>query len=217
FMARGAVKLWRDGEVTTVIDEIPAERESRFNDVIADPFGRVFCGTMPSPDHLGTLYRLDLDGSIAPALRDVRCSNGMAFTGDRRTMYHTDSGVRRICAFDYDGATGEISEGRVVVETPDGEGVPDGMTLDAAGDIWSARWDGYKLHKYTAAGAELRGIDFPARKVSSVTFGGDDLTDMYVTTAGGDDKAANGSLAGGLFHVNIGVRGVAEYCSRIQI
>ncbi|MAF12451.1 gluconolaconase [Candidatus Poribacteria bacterium] len=215
FMARGAVALWRDGDLTTVIEEIPEERESRFNDVIADPAGRVFCGTMPSPGRLGSLYRLDLDGSITPVAEGVRCSNGMAFTADHTTMYHTDSGVRRIYAYDYDAATGGLSGRRVIVETPDGDGVPDGMTLDAAGDMWSARWDGYRLHKYTAAGAELKGIDFPTRKVSSVTFGGADYTDMYVTTAGGDDKAANGEFAGGLFHLNIGVKGVPEFYSRV--
>src|SRR4029079_13276105 len=80
FMARGAVKIWRDGTLTTVIDEIPEERESRFNDVIADPAGRVFCGTMPTKDRLGRLYRLDLDGTLRKLLDDIGCSNGMGFT-----------------------------------------------------------------------------------------------------------------------------------------
>jgi D-xylono/L-arabinono-1,4-lactonase len=217
FMARGAVALWRDGDMTTVIDEIPAERDSRFNDVIADPAGRVFCGTMPTEHALGRLYRLDLDGSITPVIDGVRCSNGMAFTADRKTMYYTDSGVRRVYTYDYDEATGELSNRRVLIETAEGAGVPDGMTVDAAGDIWSARWDGYKLHKYTADGAELKGIDFPTKKVSSVTFGGDDLTDMYVTTAGGDKPGDNGEFAGALFHCNVGVPGVAEFRSRILV
>ena len=51
FMAKGAVKNWRGGELRTIIDEIPEERDSRFNDVIADPCGRVFCGTMSSSAH----------------------------------------------------------------------------------------------------------------------------------------------------------------------
>jgi D-xylonolactonase len=216
FMARGAVKLWRDGELTTVIEDIPAERESRFNDVIADPTGRVFCGTMPTSAAPGRLYLLDLDGSISVVLEGIRCSNGMGFTADRKRMYYTDSGVRRVYTFDYDQATGSLSNRRVLFETAEGAGVPDGMTVDANGDIWSARWDGRKLHKYSPAGDELTGIDFPTKKVSSVTFGGDDLTDMYVTTAGGDNKAENGALAGALFHVSSGVAGVAEYRSRIR-
>ena len=107
FMARGAIALWRDGDMTTLIDEIPAERESRFNDVIADPAGRVFCGTMPTEHSLGRLYRLDLDGATTPVIEHVHCSNGMGFTADRKTMYYTDSGVRRIyadqCQLWYDG------------------------------------------------------------------------------------------------------------------
>ena len=147
FMARGAVMSWRDGDLTTVIDEIPAERESRFNDVIADPAGRVFCGTMPSPAGLGRLYRLDLDGSVAPVLDGVHCSNGMGLTADRKTIYHTDSGLRRAYAFDYDEATGDLGARRVLIETPEGAGVPDGMTVDANGDIWSARWDGATVNR----------------------------------------------------------------------
>ena len=67
-MDRGAVKTWRKGALSTVIDEIPDERESRFNDVIADPEGRVFCGTMPTKDRLGGLYRLDPDGPLTKLL-----------------------------------------------------------------------------------------------------------------------------------------------------
>ncbi len=63
FMARGAVKVWRDGRIVdTVIAEIPDERETRFNDVIADPAGRVICGTMPTTSRPARLYRLDTDG-----------------------------------------------------------------------------------------------------------------------------------------------------------
>ena len=87
FMAKGAVKIWRKGELTTVIDGIPDERETRFNDVIADPEGRVFCGTMPAKDRPGRLYRLDTDGSLTKILDGIGISNGMGFTPDRKQMY----------------------------------------------------------------------------------------------------------------------------------
>ena len=80
FMATGAVARWRDGDLSHIVDEIPEERESRFNDVIADPAGRVFCGTMPTGDSLGRLYRLDLDGSLTVVLEGIGISNGMGFT-----------------------------------------------------------------------------------------------------------------------------------------
>jgi sugar lactone lactonase YvrE len=217
FMARGAVKILRDGELTTVIAEIPDERDSRFNDVIADPAGRVFCGTMAAGERLGRLYRLDLDGKLTRLLEGIGCSNGLGFTPDRKRMYYTDSPKREIYLFDYDRGSGAITNQRVFVRTPEGEGSPDGMTVDAEGFVWSARWDGGCLARYAPNGTEERRISFPARKVSSVTFGGEDYTDIYVTTAGGDQKREEGPGAGGLFRINLGIRGVPEFPSRIGL
>jgi sugar lactone lactonase YvrE len=216
FMARGAVKLWRDGELTTIIDEIPDEVTTRFNDVIADPEGHVFCGTMPTQSRLGRLYRLDPDHTLTKLLDGIGVSNGMGFTPDLRHLYYTDSPTRNIYFFDYDRATGDISNRRVFVQTPEGEGVPDGMTVDADGYVWSARWDGGVLVRYTPDGVEERRIAFPARKVSSVTFGGPDYTDIYVTTAGGDQKATEGKGAGALFRLRLGIQGKAEFRSKIR-
>lgn len=217
FMARGAVKIWRAGELTTVIDEIPDERSTRFNDVIADPAGRVFCGTMPTAERPGRLYRLDPDGTLTKLLDGIGCSNGMGFTLDRRQMYYTDSTAHEIYLFDYDQATGAITNRRVFARNAPEEGMPDGMTVDAEGYVWSARWDGGCLVRYAPDGTEERRIAFPARKVSSVTFGGPEYTDIYVTTAGGDNKAAEGWGAGALFRLNLGIRGLPEFRSRIGL
>ena len=217
FMAKGAVKIWRAGALTTVVDEIPDERASRFNDVIADPAGRVFCGTMTSPEHAGRLYRLDTDARLTKVVDGVGTSNGMGFTPDRKQMYYTDTRKREIYLFDYDRATGAISRQRLFVKVPEGEGGPDGMTVDADGYVWSARWGGSCLVRYTPEGVEERRIAFPAKKVSSVVFGGDDYADMYVTTAGGDHKDTEGAGAGALFRLRLGIRGVAEFPSRIGL
>ena len=217
FGARGAVTIWREGRLETVVDEILDERDSRFNDVIADPEGRVFCGTMATMDHAGRLYRLDPDGTITPVLDGVRISNGLGFSPDRTQLYYTDSPTLTISVFDYDRRSGTIANRRDFVRTPEGEGIPDGMTVDAEGAVWSARWDGGCLVRYTPQGVEERRITFPAKKVSSVIFGGDDYTDMYVTTAGGDDKAEEGPGAGALFRLRLGVRGVPEVRSRIGL
>ena len=215
FMARGTVKTWREDTLTTAIDEIPAERESRFNDVIADPAGRVFCGTMPTKSQLGRLYRLDADGTLTKLLDGIGCSNGMGFTLDRKRMYYTDSVKREIYLFDYDQTTGAITNRRLFVRTLEDEGIPDGMTVDAEGYVWSARWDGGCLVRYAPDGSEDRRITFPARKVSSVTFGGADYADIYVTTAGGNNKAEEGPGAGVLFRLSLGIRGVPEFPSRV--
>jgi D-xylonolactonase len=217
FMARGAVRRWHDGMLETIIAEIPQEREGRFNDVIADPEGRIFCGTMPTEERLGRLYRLDPDGTLTQALDAVDISNGMGFSPDLQHLYYTESRRRTIYRFDYNRATGALSNRRVFVEIPLGEGVPDGLTVDVEGYVWSARWDGGCLVRYTPEGQEEKRITFPATKVSSVTFGGPDFTDIYVTTAGGDDKTENGPGAGALFHLNLGIQGRAEFFSRIRL
>jgi len=217
FMARGAVKVWRDGELTMVVEEIPRECESRFNDVIADPAGRVFCGTMSTENQLGCLYRLDTDGSLTVVVEGVKVSNGMGFTPDRTGMYYTDSLKHEIYLFDYDQETGALTNRRVFVRTPDDGSVSDGMTVDAEGFVWSARWDGSCLVRYAPDGTEDRRIIFPTKKVSCPTFGGPDYTDIYVTTAGGDKKDENGALAGALFRFNAGIKGVPEFRSRVGL
>lgn len=217
FMERGAVASLRDGKLEYHIEHIEAERETRFNDVIADPAGRVFCGTMPAPDHAGSLYRLDTDGAITQVLSGIGISNGMGFTPDAKRMYYTDSPTHNIYIFDYDVDTGELANQRVFVNTGESDGIPDGMTVDAAGYVWSARWDGSSLVRYSPSGAQERRIWFPARKVSSVAFGGDDYTDMYITTAGGQNKTSEGSGAGCLYRLNLGIAGKPEYLSRIGL
>ncbi len=217
FMARGAIKTWRDGELTTILEEISDERNSRFNDVIADPLGRVFCGTMATPERPGRLYRLDTDGTITAILDGIACSNGMGFTPDHKLMYYTDSLKREIYLFDYHQETGAITNQRLFTSLPDGEDLPDGMTVDAEGYIWSARWDGSCLVRYAPDGRLERRIQFPVLKVSSAVFGGPDYSDLYVTTAGGDHKAQEGQLAGALFRLNVGIRGVPEFSSRVRL
>lgn len=217
FMERGAVKIWKEGVLTTILEEIPDERASRFNDVIADPRGRVFCGTMPTPERPGRLYRLDTDGSLTLLLEGVRCSNGMGFTLDRKGFYFTDSEEYTIFLFDYDEETGTLSNRRVFYRNPESDGLPDGMTVDAEGYVWSACWDGWSLLRIAPDGSVVRRIRFPAKQVSSVIFGGEDYSEAYVTTAGGNNKTLNGPGAGALYCSRLGVRGLPEFPSRVGL
>jgi D-xylonolactonase len=172
---------------------------------------------MPTNDRPARLYRLDTDGRLTKLLDDIGISNGMGFTPDRQRMYYTDSAKREIYLFDYDQDTGSISNQQLFVQTPVDEGFPDGLTVDAEGYVWSARWDGGCLVRFAPDGSEDLRIRFPAKKVSSVTFGGVDYTDIYVTTAGGNDKPQEGPGAGGLFRLNLGIWGVPEFPSRIVL
>lgn len=223
FMERGRIATWRDGTLTTLVPEIPAERETRFNDVIADPQGRVFCGTIsPRWDEgetavrRGRLYRLDPDLTLTVLLEGVGVSNGMGFTPDRHGLYYTDTPTLEVSLFDYDEATGALSNRRVFARASEdeGEGAPDGMTMDAEGCVWSARWGGSCLVRYAPDGRELSRVQFPARKVSCAIFGGPDYSDLYVTTAGGHQKDVDGPGAGCLYRLRPGVRGAPEFRSR---
>ena len=217
FMDRGSVAVWRDGKLKYLVNEMEGETDNRFNDVAADPAGRVFCGTMPTDTRSATLYRMDTDGSVTTVLEGVGLSNGIGFSPDQKQMYYPDSLARKIYIFDYDVHSGDITNQRVFVETPDDGSIPDGMTVDAEGYVWGARWDGSSLYRYNPDGEQVAQIQFPAKKVSSVIFGGVDLTDMYVTTAGGGNKAEEGPGAGGLFRLNVGIQGKPEFLSRVGL
>jgi D-xylonolactonase len=208
-------------ETETVVDGI--RPDYRFNDVIADPAGRVFCGTMHGDHHRGTLYRLDTDGSLHTVEEEVHLTNGLGFTADHGTMYYTESDIHTISMYDYDEETGEVSNRRPFVEADPDEGIPDGMTVDENGHVWSARWDANCLVHYDEAGTELERVEFPAKKVSSLTFGGPDYETAYVTTAmgpgdaGKHSKEEEGPGAGALFEVDLGVAGRPEFRSRVGL
>lgn len=216
FMDRGTVAIWRQGELEEVIPQLASESASRFNDVIADPRGRVFCGTMSTLENKGRLYRLDTDGSCSLLLEDIGCSNGMAFSGDNKHLYHTDSFAYEIYVFDYDLATGGIRNRRVFARFNELDGMPDGITMDAEGGLWVAFWGGGKIIRLHADGELDRSIPFPTRKVSSLTFGSDDYRDLYVTTAGGSTRDEDGAVAGALFRLGEQGQGVPEFRSDIR-
>lgn len=217
FGDNGSIRRFEDGELTTLVPEIARERGGRFNDVIADPEGRVFCGTMPIGDQPGMLYRLDLDGSLHIAFEDAGLSNGLGFSPDLKFIYHSDSLNRQITRSKYDRATGELSERTVFHRTKDGDGVPDGMTVDAEGSVWVAQWDGNSLIRLGADGEEIKRVYFPARKVSSLTFGGPGYLTAWVTTANPAGREVEGPGAGALFEVDLGVAGKPEFFSRIGL
>jgi len=217
FMENGAVMSLKEGMLKSIINDIPELRGTRFNDVIADPEGRVFCGTMPGKDNQARLYCLERDGSIKLLQKGIGLSNGMGFSPDKSKMYHTDSAMRNIYIWDYDRESGEISNREIFVSIPEDEGVPDGLTVDAEGFVWSARWDGGSIVRYTPDGKEDIRVYFPAKKVSSLIFGSEDYREIYITTAGGDDKNNEGKGAGALFRVKTSVRGIPEFKSRVCI
>ena len=225
-LEEGRIGMLRDGKLDIIIDRLPGEQGNRFNDLIADPGGRVFCGTMckdpakaMAGESLGGLYRLDVNGTLTKILDGTGISNGLGFTPDLTGMYYTDTPTGAIRRFDYDRASGVISNGRDFIRTddPTTDGLPDGMTVDSEGYVWSARVLTGQVHRYSPAGEKVLSIDFPCDMVSSVTFGGEAMDELYVTTIGEGDRGTHGPGAGALYRLRPGVTGVNEFYSRVSI
>lgn len=219
------VVLWKSDEEWARVHGETFEGEAlHFNDVIAAPGGRAFGGTY-FEDKPGKLYRFDPDGSIEIVGEGYGCTNGMGFSPDLRTMYHTDAAAREIYAYDYDPENGATSNRRVFVKVADTEGVPDGMTVDAEGFVWSANWFGGCIIRFDPDGREERRIQTPAKQTSSVMFGGKDLDVLYFTSASFkcepgspldpvdyDWEGYNSSYrGGGLFRVKLDIQGREEF------
>jgi D-xylonolactonase len=218
FEGGGRIVNWapEEGVREVLVDGLVAEADSRFNDVIADPLGRVFAGTMPTADREGRLYRVGLDGAVEPVDEGFAIPNGMGFAPDRSRMYLAVSDDRVIYAYDYDQASGALSARRQFVDTAGETGVPDGMTVDAEGYVWNARWNAGCVVRYDPDGVEAGRLAVPPPKASSLTFGGPDYRTVYLTTAVGEgDDADDHPAAGTLYRTRVGVRGLPEYRSRI--
>jgi sugar lactone lactonase YvrE len=220
--AGGLALAMEDGIWVTETDAGPAARvapiepddpSTRTNDATCDRAGRLWVGSMARDARpgAGSLYRVDPDGSVTRVLVDLAISNGIDWSPDDRSMYFIDSATRRVDVLDYDLATGRASSRRVLVELPEGCGLPDGMTVDSEGCLWVAMWDGWSVRRYSPSGDLDRVVRLPVARVTSCAFGGADLGDLYITSAStglSDAERQEQPLAGALFVVRPGVRGL---------
>jgi L-arabinonolactonase len=186
--------------------------QTRFNDGKVDRAGRFWAGTM-GDSFKNSLYRLDADHSIQKMESGIDISNGIGWSPDNRVMYYVDSTPMLIYAYDFDLQTGSIANRRVLVDRSKGKGVPDGMTVDAAGKLWVAIWDGFCVECYDPNGKLLHTIQVPAQNPTSVAFGGAELDEMYITSALCEIPQAerdNHPLDGALFRVKGLAKGLPE-------
>ncbi len=222
FMEGCRVMSFEEGRTTVLLDDVPGQETNRFNDVMAGPQGQVFCGTMSTPGQEkadGVLYLLAPNGHLTELMGGIGTSNGMGFTPDRRFFFHTDTRTGKVTRYPWSDPRGDFDRSRPEIwysaAKEPGTGRPDGMTVDANGHLWIAHWDGSQIVHLDETGTMAGSIPFPTLKVSSVTFGGPNLTDMYITTAGGQDKDFNGKTAGALFRLSGIAQGLPEFRSRI--
>lgn len=208
---------WFDFEqarATLLIDPEADRPDTRFNDGKCDRLGRFWAGTLDDDGEKlpkGSLYRLDANGSLHTVRGQVTVSNGLGWSPDNRTMYYTDSPTRTIVAYDFDLDSGSISNERLFARVE--AGFPDGLTVDAEGYVWSARWDGWQVVRHAPDGSVDRVIEMPVARPTSCMFGGPELRHLYITSArfGLSDEALTVQpLAGGVFVLETDVPGLPE-------
>ena len=156
------------------------------------------------------LYCLDKDLTLSKKLDGVMNSNGIVWTRDNQTMFYIDTGKKNVRAFDYDLATGAISNERIALDTAHLEGNPDGMTIDSEDRLWIAFCHGGVVRCFNSTTFRCdEEITLPCREVTACAFGGPDLMDLYITT--GLPKEDIEPLAGRLFVARPGAKGVPSF------
>ena len=205
------------GEVLSIHNPEPDLENTRFNDGKCDAAGRLWIGTMDMneerPD--GSLYCLDTDLKLKRVIKGVTISNGLAWSADNKIMYFIDTPTKKISAFDFDLASGEIHNRRTVIDFPEKEGVPDGMSIDTDGMLWIAHFYGGKISRWDPrTGKMLEQYLIPASNVTSCCFGGIGLDELYITTARvllSDRELIQQPFAGGIFRIKTNTTGVKSY------
>ncbi len=209
------VELGDPVRIERVFEFEPHNPESRFNDGRCDPQGRFWAGTLhESLDRRsGVLYRFDPDGRCHRMVDGLICANGLAFSPDGRTLYHSDSRQDYVFAWDFDPSTGAIARQRVFLAFDMTEGRPDGAAVDADGYYWICHVGAWRVARYAPDGTVDRVIGVPVQRPTMCAFGGAALDTLYVTSARfplSEAALAKQPLAGSLFAIDVGVRGQPE-------
>lgn len=197
-----------------IVDPEEDKPENRFNDGKCDPQGRFWVGSMHKwgDQGKGSVYTLESDGSYRKVIPIISIPNGFCWSADIRCFYLADSPTRQVTCFQYDQFTGKISDPKVVIQLDEEEGFPDGMTTDQEGMIWIAQYGAGRVGRWNPdTGEKLDQVDIPVPKVTSCAFGGENLDQLYITTASQgltDEELTNYPESGSLFMVRPGVTGV---------
>lgn len=191
---------------------VPVEQErsgNRLNDGFAAPDGSLWFGSMDDAESAstGALYRWNGDG-LQRKDDGYGVTNGPALSPDDATLYHHDTLKRTILAFDHrDGA---LSNRRVFAQINDG--YPDGVSVDAAGVLHVGLFNGWGVARFSPSGERLETLAFPVQTVTKASFAGDDLRDLYCTTAwlGNGAKRIQQPALGGLFRLRVDTPGLPQ-------
>lgn len=209
------VSHWKDGNFRVLLE---LEEIKHWNDLQPDSEGRIVVGSVASDlsdlkavKTPGDCYRIGLDGSTTKLYGGIEVTNGIGFSPDGTTLYHSDSTTKGLWAHDV-AADGSVSNRRHIGKAAFERGIPDGMCVDADGNLWVAHVGGRRVAKLNPQGDLIGEIPVPAKAVTSVAFGGPDHDEMYIVTADNLDDPAKG---GSIFRTKPGVAGVPTPLARV--
>jgi sugar lactone lactonase YvrE len=206
----------RDGKLERRIAEAPYDpAHHRFNDGRADAQGRFWAGSMNEQRDANTaaLYRLDANLKLTPVITDIMISNGLAFSPNGRTLYHADTPTRTVRAYDFDTASGTISNRREFARFDGETDRPDGGAVDREGCYWSALYRGSKVVRLSPQGKLLAEYPLQAMCPTMCAFGGPDMRTIYVTSARQNRVPAELERlpqSGGIFAMRVDTPGQVE-------
>jgi sugar lactone lactonase YvrE len=175
---------WDRASTTLIATIDPPDATIQLNDAACDPVGRLWAGTIDANFGRGRSSLLRF-GAVVPdvVLSSRGLANGIGWSPEGTTMYFVDSQQRTVEAFDYDVQSGSVSHPRVWLTLSESQGFPDGLAVDARGDVWVALYGGAAVHHYSDDGVLAEVLNFPVDRVTNVCFGGAELDDLYVTTS----------------------------------
>lgn len=199
------------GVFETIVEPEADKPDIRFNDGKPDRQGRFWSGSMFEAsgrpiEFVGSLYRLDPDLSVHRMVAGVGCSNGLAWSPDSREMYFADSHAGAVWVYDFDAATGSVSNRKTFIDMSEFGGIADGATVDAEGCYWLTVPPTARVCRFDPQGRLMETITLPTDLPTCCEFGGPDLDILYVTTAARSRR--HQAHSGGLFAIDVGVKGL---------
>jgi sugar lactone lactonase YvrE len=202
------------------IAEVEPERpNNRINDGVVDPSGRLWFGTMDNKEKekSGAFYRFQRGAIVRTGLEGIAITNGPCLSPDGRILYFVDTLGGTIEAADV-ADDGSLSDARPFVRIDPKEGYPDGPTIDSEGCVWIGLYAGWEARRYSPRGELIASVRFPVSNITKIAFGGDDLRNVYATTARQllrPDQLERQPEAGDLFEFRVDVPGVA--CPKVAL
>jgi len=205
-----------NGDFAPITDPEASKPNNRFNDGRCDQAGRFWAGTMIDQGENiqdAALYCLDANGTATLKQDGIILANGLAWSPDNKTMYFADTRMAVVWAYDFDLDDAALSNRRVFIEFGEGDGVPDGATVDTDGCYWLTQPRSWTIKRYTPAGKVDTVIELPFERPTMCAFGGQDLQTLYITSLGeflSEDEKVSRPLEGGLFKVEVEAQGLPE-------